>query len=324
MDELIVKTLRGEATDIEVRQLDHWRAESKANETEYQAFLHLWHQASESAPPAINPPPASEVIMREGEARRARRGARASRRAALRSPWTGIGVAAAAAAVVLLLNLPSGVDRNAPTRGLYPVESSSSAGDITTLGLSDGSVVRMMPRTRMEFPARVDRREVTLEGRAFFAVTADPVPFLVRTRFGELTVHGTRFEVATTANELRVVVVEGEVRLEGESGSGGVGPGQVAYLRPGSPPQVVDHRDPWSMLEWEGGLLIFEATPLSTVAAEMAQHFGRHVFLADESLGELRITAWFEDETIEEVASAVCLVAGVPCEVSDDQVAIGR
>ena len=176
----------------------------------------------------------------------------------------------------------------------------------------------------MEFPARVDRREVVLDGRAFFAVTADPVPFLVRTRFGDVTVHGTRFEAATTEDGLRVVVVEGAVRLEADEGSRDVGPGQVAYLRPGSPPQLVDHRDPWSTLEWEGGLLIYEATPLSMVVAEMGRHFGRRVLLTDETLGELRITAWFEDETIEEVASAICVVAGVPCEVSDDQVAIGR
>jgi transmembrane sensor len=324
MDELIVKSLRGQATDIELRQLERWRAESKANEGEYQAFVLLWRRSFEGDPPAVKPPPPVEAIMREGDLRRARRESKASRRAVLRSPWTGVGLAAAAAAVVLFLNLPPSVDGNASTYGIFPVESSSGPGDITTLGLSDGSVIRTTPNTRMEFPARVDRREVVLDGRAFFAVTADPVPFLVRTRFGDVTVHGTRFEVATTTEGLRVVVVEGVVRLEAESATGDVGEGQVAYLQPGSPLQVVDHRDPWSMLEWESGLLIYEATPLSRVAAELHQHFGRRVFLADESLGELRITAWFEDETMEEVASAICLVAGVPCEVSNDQVAIGR
>jgi transmembrane sensor len=204
------------------------------------------------------------------------------------------------------------------------VESSSSLGDITTLGLSDGSVVRMMPETRVEFPAAVDRREVVLEGRAFFAVAADPIPFVVRTRMGEVTVQGTRFEVLTNGDELRLVVVEGRVRLEGELGFVEVGPGQVAYLGLGSSPRVVDHSDVWSVLEWADGLLVYEATPLSMVAEELGRYFGRDVTIVDEALGRLRITAWFEDESLEEVISAVCLVAGVTCELSEAEVTIGR
>ena len=42
----------------------------------------------------------------------------------------------------------------------------------------------------------LDRREVVLEGRAFFAVATDPVPFVVRTRLGQMTVRGTRFEAS--------------------------------------------------------------------------------------------------------------------------------
>ncbi len=324
MDELIVKWLRGEATDIEARQLDHWRTESSENDREYRAFISLWNGTGEPEAPAVGPPPALEEIVRVGDARRARGQARATRRAILRSPWPWYGLTAAAVAVLFFLTLPSDAERDSSTHGLFPVESSSSPGDITTLGLSDGSVVRMMPETRVEFPATVDRREVVLEGRAFFAVAADPIPFVVRTHMGEVTVHGTRFEVLTNRDELRLVVVEGRVRLEGESGFAEVGPGQIAYLTSGSSPRVVNHGDVWSVVEWADGLLIFEATPLSMVAEELSRHFGREVTIMDEAVGQLRITAWFEDESIEEVISAVCLVAGVSCEMSESEVTIRR
>ena len=188
MDELIVKRLRGEATDIELQQLDHWRAESSENEQAYAAFISLWIRTGEPEAPALDPPPALEEIVREGDARRARGQARAARRAVLRSPWVGYGLTAAAVAVLIFLALPSDAERDSSTHGLFAVESSSSPGDITTLGLSDGSVVRMMPETRVEFPATEDRREVVLEGRAFFAVAAGPIPFVIRTRMGEVTV----------------------------------------------------------------------------------------------------------------------------------------
>jgi ferric-dicitrate binding protein FerR (iron transport regulator) len=121
-----------------------------------------------------------------------------------------------------------------------------------------------------------------------------------------------------------VVVVEGRVRLEAVSGVVEAGPGQIAFLDPGSPPRVVDHGDVWSVLEWADGLLIYEDTPLSMVAEELSRHFGRKVTLAHEALGQLRITAWFEEEPLEEVVSAVCLVAGVECEVGPPGATLGR
>jgi transmembrane sensor len=324
MDDLILKRLRGEATDIEIRQLDHWRAESSENDREYRAFISLWSRTGEPAGPDVRPEPALEEIVREGDARRARGQARAARRAVIRSPWAGYGLAAAAVATVIFLNLPSDGQRGPSIRGLFPVESSSSPGDITTLGLSDGSVVRMMPETRVEFPATGDRREVMLEGKAFFAVVPGSIPFVVRTQVGEVTVHGTRFEILTREDELRLVVVEGSVRLEAGSEFAEVGPSQLAFLGRGSSPRVLDLEDVWSVLEWTDGLLIYEATPLSLVAEELSRHFGRDVTISDEELGQLRITAWFEDESIEEVVSAVCLVAGAVCEVSEAEVRIGR
>jgi transmembrane sensor len=236
--------------------------------------------------------------------------------------WSG--VAAAAVVVLIFSTLPRDADIGSPNQALYPVESSSGIGDITTMGLSDGSVMRMVPETRVEFPAAVDHREVVLEGRAFFAVAEGPIPFVVRTHMGEVRVQGTRFEVLTNGDQLRLVVVEGSVRLEGRGGSAEVSSGQVAYLELGSAPRVVDHSDVWSVLEWTDGLLIYESTPLSLVAEELSRHFERDVTIVDQALGRLRITAWFDDESIEEVISAVCLVAGVPCEVSETDVTIGR
>lgn len=323
MDDLIVKRLRGEATDIEVKQLDHWRAESSENEEAYQAFLGLWNGTGEPMAPHVRSAPAAEEIMREGDARRVRSQARSARRALLRSRWTGVGVAVVATAAVALLVFPRDAERATPTHGLFPLETSSSPEDVTTLALSDGSVLRMMPETRAEFPAGTDRREVVLEGRAFFAVADDSTPFAVVTPVGELIVHGTRFEVSASREELRLVVVEGRVQMASASGSLEVGPGQVARLHTDSPPTVEDHGDIWSVLEWPDGLLIYEATPLRDVASELSRHFGRVVTIADSSLEEIRITAWFEDESLEEVVRAVCMVARLPCEVDDEGIVIG-
>ena len=324
MDELIVKELRGQATDIETRQLRSWRSASEENERKYREVVRFWRRIETLPPVEVGPAPALETVIGEGDARRRRRAVRSARRAALRSPWAGYGLAAAAVAALLLI--VARPDRGVPptVAGLSPVESSSGVGDVTTMSLSDGSVVRVAPGTRIEFPNAAPTREVIVEGKAFFAVAEDPLPFVVRTRMGVATVRGTRFEVMTVGDELRLTVVEGVVGLEGEGGSAEVGRGQVAFLSLGSSPRVADHDDVWSLLDWAGGLLVFQATPLGEVARELARHFGRDVTVEGERLQRLRITAWFQDEGLEDVVSAVCLVAGTPCTVDDSVVTIGR
>jgi transmembrane sensor len=150
------------------------------------------------------------------------------------------------------------------------------------------------------------------------------LPFEVRTAVGTITVVGTRFEVSTGPDELRVVVVEGTVRLSDGRSAVRVTAEQVAFLRQGSSPRILERADIWSFLDWSGGLLIFQATPLRQVADEVGRHFGLTVRITDDEIGSRRVTASFEDESAEEVVSAVCLVVDARCEMDGAEVTIGR
>lgn len=321
MDDLIARSLSGEASELERRKLDRWRAASPGNERVYRDARAAWTAVPRPEEEAVGAPPDPAEVVREARERRRRSAARGARRAILRSPWTGYGVAAAAAVAVLVVSLRSG-GRAAPDAPLSPLESSTGNGQVVTMTLSDGSVVRTAPSTRVEFPPARGRREVNLEGKAFFAVAASAEPFVVRTDLGELTVLGTRFEVVAAPRSLRLVVVEGVVRLRGAGEAVEVRQGQVAYLSRGSAPRVLDRTDPWSLLDWGDGLLVFQATPLREVAGQLQRHFGRDVRVTDE-LAERRVTAWFQDESLEEVAAAVCLIVAARCQVSDTTVRIG-
>ncbi|MEQ8329697.1 MAG: FecR domain-containing protein [Longimicrobiales bacterium] len=322
MDELILKHLRGETSDIEARQVERWRSASPANERTFRETKAVW-TAAEPPGGAVGPAPEVEALVAEAERRRRQGRARAGRRAVLRSPWTGYGLAAAAVAGLVLV-----VSRGAETPEpgtLSPLESTSVAGEEVTMALSDGSVLRLAPATTVEFPPDPLRRQVVLDGRAFFAVSEGERPFVVRTRVGEVTVHGTRFEVRTTGGELRVVVVEGGVRVTGSAGEVQVLPGQVAFLGSDGTPRTVEREDVWSLLQWTGGLLVFQETPLSRVAEEVGRHFGRPVVVDDPALAGRRVTAWFGDEPLEEVVASVCLVVGATrCEVGAEGVSLAR
>jgi len=326
MNDLIVKHLSGTATDIEERTLERWRAESPDNEAEYRSVEALWGLVGDDAAApngaAAQPvPPDPAAIIGKAEARRGRSKARAGRRALMRSPWLGYAVAAAAVLALVIARMPFGGTADGVPL-LAPVGSTASAGNIMTMSLSDGSVVRLADHTSISFPPSSEARDVVLQGRAFFAVAHGDEPFRVRTAMGDVTVHGTRFEVRTSEHELRVVVLEGVVEVANGTGTRvELHPGEVARIGPDGRP-VVAAEDVWSLLDWTGGLLVFQETPLADVAEEIGRHFGRSVSV-DEGLRAVRVTAWFGDEGVDEVVSGVCLVAGASCDVTDAQIRIG-
>ncbi|MGW8268465.1 MAG: FecR family protein, partial [Longimicrobiales bacterium] len=190
-----------------------------------------------------------------------------------------------------------------------------------TVTLDDGSLVRLAAGSRLRIWGAEEIREVSLAGRAFFAVTRDEArPFVVRTGAGEIRVLGTRFEVAEQDRGIRTVVVEGLVSVSNRAGSVAVPAGSLARMRQGEPPLAEVVEDPWRLLDWPDGILVFQETPLSRVAEEVSRHFGRPIVVPDPALGSRRITAWFQGESFDEVAEALCLVVDASCSQGESGV----
>jgi len=190
--------------------------------------------------------------------------------------------------------------------------------------LLDGSFVRLAAGSRLRVWGWEGRREVSLQGRAFFAVSREESrPFVVRTRPGEVEVLGTRFEVAEEENGIRTIVVEGHVRVSNERGTVDVPAGSLARMTRSEAPVLEVSDDVWALLDWADGILVFQDTPLRQVAREVSRHFGRPLAVSDEDLGNRRITAWFQWEPFAEVAEALCLVVDATCAQEGVGVSIG-
>jgi ferric-dicitrate binding protein FerR (iron transport regulator) len=85
---------------------------------------------------------------------------------------------------------------------------------------------------------------------------------------------------------------------------------------------VVDVPDRDSLLSWMGNFLVFQATPLDRVAAELERHYGVQVTLLGAGARQQEVTATFSDKTLDEVLRIVCKVVGALCVVSGDTVRI--
>lgn len=323
MDELILRQLNGEVTDVEQHRLEKWRAASPGNEGRYQEVRALWEGLGTLSRSGRASTPDAPSMMAEAERRRARSRARRSRREVLRSPWIGYGVAAAAGLALAFIGLRAWTSRGDTAVALAAVESSVGPGGIVAMTLSDGSFLRVAEGARMDFPAKAGRREVVLDGRAFFAVARARAPFVVRTAAGELRVTGTRFEVRTEGDDVRVIVVEGTVELVGPAGAADLEAGQVGTVQAGGAPRVTTVGDVWALLDWPGRLLAFQRTSLRAVAGQLAHEFGVEVRIADSLVADRRVTGSFQDDSLDEVVDALCAVTGIRCERVGSTVVLG-
>ena len=326
MDELILRHLSGEATDVEVHRLDKWRAASAENEAHFREVDALWEGLGRLRSHGTARRPDVESMMAEAELRRSRSRTRRSRRALVRSPWIGYGLAAAASIAMVVFGVGVWQGREASGTALTAVESSVvGSGRVVAMTLSDGSYLRASAGTKLQFPAEAGRREVVVEGQAFFAVATADDPFVVRTAEGELTALGTRFEVRAGGDLLRVVVVEGVVEFAGPGGRSEIRAGQVATVQGGGYPEVREVRtveDVWALLDWPGGLLAFQRTPLGEVAQQLEHEFKIDVRIEDTLAAARRVTGSFQDASLDDVVDAVCAVTGVRCSRQGDAVVI--
>ena len=324
MDEIIIWVLTGKAEPIEELRLANWRGESSRNEQYFREVSAIWQWSGSPAndSQSVPPPPSLEAIVSQGEALRRQdvrlRFARGIGRREIR-PW-------AAAAVIAAVSLGVWIGRLGPgAKEVMGTEYFAGSTEPVTVALADGSFIRLGAGSRVRFVEHAELRETWLSGRGFFGVESDTErPFVVHTDLGDARVLGTRFEIESGDAELKVIVVEGRVAVTSTNGRAvEVSRGQVARLGINGDFSVETVENVYDLLDWPEGILLFQSTPLPQVVEEMSAHFGVTITLDDPALTGRTVTAWFGDDTLDEVVESICLLVQAECDIDADGVRIG-
>lgn len=146
--------------------------------------------------------------------------------------------------------------------------------------LSDGTRVHLNYNTRLTYPLLFgDRREVTLDGEAYFVVAKDETggsrPFIVHTAAGDVRAYGTEFNVNTrgTHGHTEVVLVRGSVGVATVGFETRLRPGQLATLT-GNGPATVSQVDTGPYVSWNTGQFTFDNCPLDQLMTTVGSWHG--------------------------------------------------
>lgn len=199
----------------------------------------------------------------------------------------------AAAAITLLLGGSLAVWQAVRITGLHHSETAwrtvtAPPGQRVPVALPDSSQVILSPGSTMRYIAAgfgaVGRREVRLEGEAYFSVHHDAQrPFTVRA--GNLVAKdlGTQFVVRAYPEDSygRVIVRQGLVGL----GRAVVAPGQLGRLDPNGTP-IVESADTLNWFAWIHDDLRFAGMPLHDALPKLSRWYNVQFRLANPSLGD--------------------------------------
>lgn len=233
--------------------------------------------------------------------------------------------AAMAAAVVALLG--ADVALRGPVSSVLPLQAqgptsteyATGIGEIRRVALKDGSILTLDTDSAVTVRFGAVNREVVLtRGRARFEVAHDKQhPFVVEAGGRSVTALGTVFDVRLAPDAVKVVLLDGRVRiadLTGANTSAIMDRGHE-MLVPAIGSWQETSIDPTQASIWPGGRLAFNDAPLSQVVAEMNRYSTRRFVIADDRLGDRPVGGVFRAG--DEKTLALALEAGRIARITD-------
>lgn len=320
---LLQKKFSGEITPAESEQLETWLRESPEHTREAAHYERIWQQAADYDWPS------EPDLDTDFAALQARIRAEAPPLVVVHtSRWPALAWRAAAAVAFLLLGYGSWQYLQAPAPAAALLEKNNATTDKTLLTLSDGSRIWLRPGARVRYPAvfAAGKRDVALDGEAYFEVNHQPEhPFRVQLTGGQqVEVLGTEFNVNTGASDrpVSVLVRKGKVRFS----TGATGPesvvltaGQKAVCAPGQPSVQVSVPESMNELAWQTGRLEFIRTPLSKALADIETHHGVRVELRNTNLRNCLYTSVLNVAPPEQVLHTLARVFDMDLQQTGDK-----
>ena len=199
--------------------------------------------------------------------------------------------------------------------------------------LEDGTLVHLNYNSRLIYPEKFgDRRDVILDGEAYFMVAKDKSrQFVVHTPQGDIKVYGTEFWVNTRADvqasqestlSCQLALVRGSISFTPIEG-------KETMLKSGQELSIVDSQlsitdvDTAPYIAWNEGKFFFDEWPLERIMQVMARWYGREVEFKSDDIKQLKYSGNFDRyEDIHPTMEAIEAITGLKITINPKQIII--
>lgn len=245
------------------------------------------------------------------------------------------------AAVYELTKSPSGTVQ--PVADDWVKKTNETAGEMV-LRLQDGSTLQLAAGATVYYPERfpADRRDLTIEGTAFFKIANDTSrPFYIHSQDIVTRVLGTSFWVIydKTKKQSAVEVVSGKVAVYKQGAENKALQTEGVLLKPNEKvifnkkdevliTALVDAPLPVSTDSIQGSAakpsFVYDETPLPRVVKDMEAEYGISIILGDEKLVSLVFTGNISSLDYYTKLKTLCTSLGTAYEVKGNRILIQK
>ena len=284
-EDILIRYINGMLTEEEAAEVKNWRAASLENEKLLEQVYFTAQVASRlKVMRTVNP---DEALSRFKS-----RIHKKEKRLALRQV---LGVIQRAAAVlfipVFLLSAYLFIQQGQGNVRTLAVRT--NPGVVSAFDLPDGSKVWLNANSKLVYPTAFIEKERTvfLEGEAYFKVTKDAKPFIVKTDYLQTKVLGTEFNVKSyTAEDSHVTLISGKVQVRSHENARFVDlePGKDAMLLSDGLFEVKEVNSE-AYTYWKDGYFYFDELPLADIMKSIGRWYNVNVTFRNKEAMAYRI-----------------------------------
>jgi Fe2+-dicitrate sensor, membrane component len=309
LQELMTRSLSGEATPEELLQLESMlAADSKALER-YKLLQQFWNRHE-----AVSQQAVEEALHNMLGKLNLVPTSLANQPAPRKNIWRHL---RAAAAVIIALGVAgylymTGTKKSDDAGLANLVEKHNTWGTKSTIELTDGSKIWLNADSKIHYPEVFTgpTREVYLNGEAFFDIAKNPSrPFIIHLANGTVRVLGTSFNIRAYDNEkiVETSVATGKVAFIPKPH--GKKQHDTVFVTPNKKVRYILDEEAVNVVPtlaeedkaWTEGRLIFKALTLEEIAIELERNFGKKVTFMDDAPKAYRLTGSFQNNSLDEI-----------------------
>lgn len=182
--------------------------------------------------------------------------------------------------------------------------------------LSDGTRIWMNAESTLRYPTSFveEKREVFLEGEAFFEVAKDAKhPFIVHTSRHSVEVLGTSFNISAYPDyKVYTTLAEGRIKVSTARASVVLNPDQQAVIEPDNDDILTRDVPAYLFTSWAKGNYEFRNTSLAEIVAQLSRWYNVDIYFKNESLKDKRFAGIiFRDEELNFAIEVIERVSNV-------------
>lgn len=245
----------------------------------------------------------------------------------------------------------SGTRNNNPELAANYYEFNVPLGQKSSLVMPDGTKIIVNAGSKLLLPQdpKNSKREIWLDGEAFFQVTKNPSsPFYVHTPNMQVKVLGTTFNVRAYDDEhlVETTLVEGKVNLKNLSGkdeeltlepnhkailvldkdvrlSSSVASEFGPSIKLGSL-QLSKEVDPQMAISWTQDKLVFKEESLEFIAEQLERFYGAKIHIGDQALKRNKYSGTIKNISLEQTLKALQLISDFNFVIKEEDVYISQ